>query len=104
MGEEKRQEFRVSGEQVGQKIRELVEEGQARKIIVKKPNGEVIREFKLNRGLAAGALLALIAPGLVAIGAIVAFASEIRIEVVKEESDEEDESASDQEPNAASDE
>ncbi len=98
MAEEKREEFRVRGEQVGEKIRELIREGQARRIIVKKPNGEVIREFNLNRGLAAGALLALIAPGLVAIGAIVALLSEVRIEVVKDGDDGESESDSESSP------
>jgi hypothetical protein len=83
MEHESREEFRVRGEEVGQKIKELIREGQARKIIVRKPDGELIREFALNRGLAAGALLTLIAPGLVAIGAVVALLSEVRIEVVK---------------------
>lgn len=86
---ERREEFRVRGDQVAEKIKSIIREGRARKIILRKPNGEIIREFSLNRGLAAGALLAWIAPMLVAVGAIVALLSEVRIEVIRPDSEDE---------------
>ena len=80
-----REEFRVAGDQVGRKIRELVREGNARRIIVRKPTGEIIREIPLTQGVAVGALLALIAPVLAAVGAMVALLAEVRIEVVRDQ-------------------
>ncbi|MFW5738137.1 MAG: DUF4342 domain-containing protein [Spirochaetota bacterium] len=80
-----REEFRVAGDQVADTIRRLVREGNARRIIVRKPNGDVIREIPLTYGVAGGALLAMIAPALAAVGAVVALLSEVRIEVVRVE-------------------
>jgi hypothetical protein len=78
-----REEFRVAGEKVGETVRRLVREGNARRIIIRKPSGEIIKEINLTRGVAAGGLLAMVAPALAAIGAIVALLSEVRIEVVR---------------------
>lgn len=78
-----REEFRVAGDQVVDRIRQLVREGNARRIIVRKPNGDIIREIPLTHGVAAGGLIAMIAPALAAIGAVVALLSEVRIEVVR---------------------
>ncbi|MFP4115335.1 MAG: DUF4342 domain-containing protein [Spirochaetota bacterium] len=80
-----REEFRVAGEKVGETVRRLVREGNARSIIIKKPSGEVIRTINLTQGVAIGGLLALLAPVLAAIGAVVALLSEVRIEVVRNE-------------------
>ena len=77
------EEFRVRGDRAVQRIRELINEGKARKIIVKRPNGEIIREIPLNQGVAVGGVATLIAPALVMIGAAVALLSEVRIEVIR---------------------
>lgn len=79
-----REEFRVAGDQVAEKIRALIREGNARKIVIRRPNGDLIREITLTKGVAVGGLLALVAPALAAIGAIVALLSEVRIEVVRD--------------------
>ena len=86
MEEEKREwteEFRVAGNRVVDRVKELIQEGNVRKIIIKKGDGTVIREFTLTQGVAAGGLLAVLAPGLIALGALVAFATDIRIQVVR---------------------
>lgn len=84
-GEERewREEFRVAGDKVAETVRRLVKEGNARRIIIRKSNGEVIRDIPLTRGVAVGGLLALVAPMLAALGAMVALLSEVRIEVVR---------------------
>lgn len=84
-GSGRHEEFRVAGDRVVETIKRLVREGNARRIIIRRPSGEIIREISLTRGLAAGGLLALIAPVLAAIGAVVALLSEVRIEVVRDE-------------------
>ena len=78
-----KEELRVAGDQVADRIRQLIREGNARRIIIRKPSGELIREISLTRGIAAGGLLTLIAPALAAVGAVVALLSEVRIEVVR---------------------
>jgi len=64
----KKGEFKVSGEEIVKKIKEIIKEGNARKIIIKNENGKSVVEFTLT----VGAIGALIAPILAAAGAIAA--------------------------------
>ena len=82
-GKEWTEEFRVAGTRVVDRIKELIREGNVRKIVVRKGDGSVLKEFTLTQGMAVGGLLALLAPGLAALGAIAAFATDIRIQVVR---------------------
>jgi Domain of unknown function (DUF4342) len=82
-GREWTEEFRVAGTRVVGRIKELIREGNVRKIVVKKGDGTVLKEFTLTQGMAVGGLLAFLAPGLAALGALVAFATDIRVQVVR---------------------
>ena len=82
-GKEWTEEIRVAGNRVVDRIKELIREGNVRKIIVRKGDGTVLKEFSLSQGVAVGGLLAFLAPGLAALGALVALATDIRIQVVR---------------------
>ena len=75
----KKEEFKVSGEELVEKIKEIIKEGNARRIIIKNENGESIVEFSLT----VGAIGALIAPILAAVGAIAALLKKCTIVVEK---------------------
>ena len=60
----------VRGEELLAKVRELIHQGNIRRITVKAEGGEVIMEIPLT----AGVVSAILAPVLVAIGAIAAMA------------------------------
>ena len=77
----RRETFRVSGEQLIKKIKELVNEGNIRRIIVKDKNQKTLIELPLTIGVVG----ALIAPTLAAIGAIAALVTECEIIVEREE-------------------
>ena len=77
------EEFRVAGSRVAERVKQLVSEGNVRRIVIKKGDGTVLKEFTLTQGVAVGGLLAFLAPGLAALGAIVALATDIRIQVVR---------------------
>ncbi|TFH06140.1 MAG: DUF4342 domain-containing protein [Spirochaetales bacterium] len=77
------EEFRVAGNKAIDRIKELIKQGNIRKIILKKSTGEVIKEITMTQGVAVGGLLALVAPVLTAIGTLVAFLAEVKIEVVR---------------------
>ena len=81
MSEEKvhSEEFRVNGEELIAKIKNLVNEGNIRRIIIKDKEGKVIFEIPLTFGI----LGALIAPQLAAIGAIAALVTEATVVVEK---------------------
>jgi hypothetical protein len=75
----RKEEFRVSGEELVEKIKEIIKEGNARKIIIKNEDGESVAEFPLT----IGAVGALIAPMLAAVGAIAALLTKCTIVVEK---------------------
>ncbi|NJC94857.1 MAG: hypothetical protein C3F07_16935 [Anaerolineales bacterium] len=76
------EEFRVDGEELLARIKNLVKEGNVRRIIIKNKEGKVVFEIPLTFGVVG----ALIAPQLAAIGAIAALLTEATVVVEKEES------------------
>jgi len=75
----KKEEFKVSGEEIIEKIKKIIKEGNARKIIIKNEKDEIVAEFPLT----VGAVGALIAPILAAVGAIAALLTKCTIVVEK---------------------
>lgn len=75
----KKEEFKVSGEDIIGKIKEVIKEGNARRIIIKNEDGESVAEFPLT----IGAVGALVAPILAAVGAIAALLTKCTIVVEK---------------------
>ena len=73
-----KQELEVRGSQLVDKIREIVEEGNARRVIVKR-GGRTILEFPLSVGAGGTAAALLISPTLAALGAVGALVSDVKI-------------------------
>ncbi len=73
-----KQELEVRGSQLVDKIREIVEEGNARRIIIKR-EGRTILEFPLSVGVGGAAAAVLIAPTLAALGAVGALVSDVKV-------------------------
>jgi len=80
MSKVRREEFSVSGDQLLNKIKELVHEGNVRRILVKH-EGKTVVEFPLSAGI----IGVLLAPQLAAIGVIGALLAKCTIEVEREE-------------------
>ncbi len=77
----RKEEFKVSGEDLLKTVKKLVAEGNVRRITVKDKDGKTIVEMPLTVGVV-GAVLA--AP-LAAVGAIAALVTECTIAVEREE-------------------
>jgi hypothetical protein len=75
------EEFKVSGGEVINKVKEIFHEGNVRRIILKDEQGKVFLEIPLTVGIVG----ALVAPVLAAIGAIAALVSNLTIIVEKVE-------------------
>ena len=73
------EEFRVNGEELIAKIKNLIKEGNIRKVIIKDKEGKTVFEIPLTFGVVG----ALIAPQLAAIGAIAALLTEATVVVEK---------------------
>lgn len=76
----RKEEFQVSGDAVVAKIKELLHEGNIRRIILKNEDGKTLIEIPLTIGVVGVLLL----PVWAAIGAIAALAANLTIVVEKE--------------------
>jgi len=81
MSEEKTttEEFKLSGEDVVRKVKELIREGNIRRIIIKNEEGKSLVELPLTVGVVGAALL----PVLAAVGAVAALLTNCTISVEK---------------------
>ena len=79
MSEFRTEEFRVKGEELIAKIKELIHAGNIRRIIIKDRDGKTMIEFPLTLG-GVGAVLA---PTLAAVGAVAALIGEATVIVEK---------------------
>ncbi len=73
------EEFRVSGGEVLSKVKEIIHEGNVRRIIFKDEHGKTFMEIPLTVGVVG----AIAAPILAAVGGIAALASNMTIVVEK---------------------
>ena len=79
MSEFRTEEFRVNGEELLAKIKELIHEGNIRRIIIKNRDDKTMIEFPLTIGVVG----AVLAPTLAAVGAVAALIGEATIVVEK---------------------
>lgn len=87
MDDEKKQsktkfeEFRLNGGEILNKVKEIIHEGNVRRIILKDEHGKTFMEIPLTVGVVG----AIVAPILAAVGAVAALASNLTIIVEKTE-------------------
>jgi hypothetical protein len=79
MAEIHTEEFRVNGEELISKIKQLIHEGNIRRIIIKDKDGKILIEFPLTLGVVG----LVLAPTLAAVGAIAALVGEATVVVEK---------------------
>jgi hypothetical protein len=81
----RQEEFRVNGEDLLKKVKELVAQGNIRRITIKNKDGKTLVELPLTVGVVGVAAAAILAPTLAAIGAVAALVTECSIIVERDE-------------------
>jgi hypothetical protein len=76
--------FKVTGDEILSKVKEIIKEGNARKIIIKNDKDETIMEFPLT----IGAIGVVLAPIFAAVGTLTALATHCTIIVEKRNGEE----------------
>ncbi len=76
------EEIVVAGGDLVEQVKKLVQQGNVRRLIIKKSNGDVLMEIPLTAGAVVGGTLMVIAPILAALGALAALLAEVRVEIV----------------------
>lgn len=76
----RQESFKLNGEHLVQKVKELIKEGNVRKITITDKEGKTIASFPLTLGVVG----AVIAPVLAAVGAIAALIGECTLSVERD--------------------
>lgn len=79
-GKFRQEEFKLSGGEIIDKIKDIIHQGNIRRITIKDEKGKTIVEFPLTLGVVGAALM----PHMAAIGAIAALVTRMTIVVEKE--------------------
>ncbi|MEP7292427.1 MAG: DUF4342 domain-containing protein, partial [Chloroflexota bacterium] len=80
------EELEVAGNQLVERVRELIEEGNVRRLIIRNPEGRTLLEIPLTVGaVAGGAIVIFLGPVLAALAVIGALVARLKIEIVRDE-------------------
>jgi hypothetical protein len=79
------EEFTINGDALVSKIKELIHQGNIRRIILKNEEGRVLIEIPLTVGVVGGVLSAALFPVMAAVGAIGAMVAHLTIVLEKRE-------------------
>jgi Domain of unknown function (DUF4342) len=78
------EEIEICGEQLIEHVKGLLAEGKVRQLRIKAADGGIYLEMPLTIGVIAGGAVVLAAPWLAVLGAIAAFISRVRLEIVRD--------------------
>ena len=82
------EEVEVSADKLMDKVKEWAAEASVRRIRVKEPDGDIAVDIPLTYGAVGAGALVIAAPVLAIIGAVIAFFSKVKVEIVREVEDE----------------
>ena len=77
------EEIEVAANEVVDKVKELIQQGNVRRIIIRERDGDVVLEVPLTVGAVAGSVVVLFAPVLAAVGAMAALITKVKIEIIR---------------------
>lgn len=75
----------VAGAELVGYVKELIEKGNVRRLIIRKPSGDILLEVPLSAGIAVGGALTILTPVLAALGAIAALVAKVQVEIIRRE-------------------
>src|SRR5690625_1031860 len=78
------EEFTVTGTQLLDQVKKLIAEGNVRRVFIKNQDGRTLLKIPLTAGVAITAVTSVLAPALVAVGAIAAMLTQVTIGVERE--------------------
>jgi CBS domain-containing protein len=79
------EEFTISGSDLVDKVKELIHEGNVRRIVIKNEEGRILIEIPLTVGVVGGVLSAALFPVVAAVGVIGATVAHLTLVIEKKE-------------------
>lgn len=80
------EEIEVAGDKLVAEVKRLAAEGKVKRIRITEPDGDLLVEVPLTIGAIAGGAVVLAAPLLAVLGAVAAFVTKVKIDVVRNDS------------------
>ena len=87
------EEIEVAGEKLVEEVKRLAAEGKVRRIRIYEPDGDIAVDIPLTVGAIACGAVVLAAPILAIVGALAAFVTKVKIEIVRDTPPEADDDA-----------
>lgn len=84
------EQIEIAASDLVDRTKEFIEEGNVRRLIIRNEEDEVLMEVPLTAGVVVGGAVTIVAPVLAALGALAALLTHVKIEVVRERTDETD--------------
>ena len=81
------EQIEIAASELVDRTKELIEEGNVRRLIIRNQEDEVLLEVPLTTGVAVGGVVTLIAPVLAALGAMAALLTHVKVEIVRTRKD-----------------
>ena len=81
------EEIELAGNQLVERIKELVAEGNVRRLIIRTSENRTVLEIPLTAGVAVGGVVTLFAPLLAALGALAALIAHVKVQIVRSENE-----------------
>ena len=73
----------IAGGELVERTKELIEEGNVRRLIIRNHDNKILLEVPLTAGVAVGGVLTVVAPVLAALGAMAALLARVKVEIVR---------------------
>ena len=81
------EQIEIAASDLVDRTKELIEEGNVRRLIIRNQDDEVLMEVPLTAGVVVGGAVTIVAPVLAALGALAALLTRVKIEVVRTKQD-----------------
>jgi len=77
------EQIEIAGSELVERTKELIEEGNVRRLIIRTQDDKLLLEVPLTAGVAVGGVVAVVAPVLAALGAMAALLARVKVEIVR---------------------
>jgi len=83
------EEIEISGSQLVDYVKDLIQEGNVRRLIIRTSDDKTLLEIPLTAGVAVGGVVTIFTPVLAALGALAALLVNVKLQIVRLDADQE---------------
>ena len=84
------EEIEITGSELVGRVKELIAEGNVRRLIIRSPDDRVLLEVPLTAGVAVGGVVTIFTPVLAALGAMAALLANVKVQILRADSPDEE--------------